>query len=488
MREPGQSIGVAATRPLRITFLATDAPAADDTARAALLAPAALLGTAGAVRSDRRLRDLGVARFGVLDRGVERLGEAATAERVRASGPLAVVLSAGRNGVTPSERVDDLIGVGRRLGAHGDPLRIALLGERPEDAEAVLLAGAADLALLGEPDEALPRVLERAITAPGRWDGLPGVLWRSEAGPDGHSVRRGPAPRPAAVRSTPAWDLLDLDRYASSGTDRGLLRPVRAPRRVARTATVLTSSACSPGCRTCHQSFGSSSRDRPVRDVVAEIRDLVHRRGVRQLVIADHGFDGRPARATEIARAVARLRSAPGRGSLTMSFPSGLRGDGLTPELVEAFLSAGVRRFPLRVVSASRRLQRLLKSNVDLGAVSDGIERVVAAGGALAHLELRLGLPTETAGEVATTIRWAQGTSAHTAAFLPGRDVDLGLAWTAPDEDEIDDFPALRRRALLAFYGSPRRAARLSRAAPKILPELLSGVRPPLRRIARRLT
>ncbi len=471
-----------------MTFVLTDAATAKEARDGETLAPTELLGAAGAVRSDGALRELGVDRFGVLDRGLERLGESAVADRLRAAGAAALVLAGGRQGVGGLE---DLIGVGRRLNDGAAPVRIALVGDRPEDAAAVLAAGAADVALVGDAEDSLPRVLEAALMgvpdrreAEARWADIPGACWH---GPTG-TLLSGPPARPAREQGAPAWDLVDLKRYAASGGESGILRPARSRRRALRSATVLTSRACAPGCRTCHQSFGSSARDRSVRDVVAELRDLVHRRGVRRILIADHGFDGRPERAAEIARAIAKLRGAPGRASLSLEFPRGLRGDGLTPEVVEAFLAAGVRRFPIQAVTASRRLQRLLKSNIDLRAAALGIERVQASSGALIHLELRLGLPTETAGEAAATIRWAQSTGAHTAAFLPGRDVHLGPAWTASEEDEHDDFPALRRRALLAFYGSPRRAARLSRSIPQLLPDLIASARPRLERLVRGLS
>lgn len=479
---------------LRVTFVLTDAATAREAREGQTLAPAELLSAAGAVRSDERLRQLGLDRFGVLDRGLERLGEAATADRVRAARPAVVVLAGGRDG---EGGLEDLIGVGRRLGATEDPLRFALVRDRAADAASILRAGAADIVLVGEAEETLPLALGAALgpglargsIAPGPraeapWSAVPGAHWRDEHG----AIQSGPAPRPARVQGAPAWDLVDLKRYASGGEEHGVLRPARTLRRGPRAATVLTSRVCAPGCPTCHQSYGSSARDRSVRDVIGEIRDLVHRRGVRRLLIADHGFDGRPARAADIARAVAKLREAPGRAGLTMEFPKGLRGDGLTPEVVEAFLAAGVRRFPIHVVTASRRLQRLLKSNIDLDAAASGIQRVVSAGAGLTHLELRLGLPTETAGEAAATIRWAQGTEAHTAAFLPGKDFDLGPAWTGGEGEEHDDFPALRRRALLAFYGRPRRAARLSRSIPRLLPDLLAGARPPLQRLVQNLT
>ena len=97
---------------LRVTFVLTDAATAEEARDGETLAPTELLGAASAVRSDETLRKLGVDRFGVLDRGLERLGEAAVADRLHAAGAAAVVLAGGRNA---AGGLEDLIGVGRRL-------------------------------------------------------------------------------------------------------------------------------------------------------------------------------------------------------------------------------------------------------------------------------------------------------------------------------------------------------------------------------------
>ena len=77
---------------------------------------------------------------------------------------------------------------------------------------------------------------------------------------------------------------------------------------------------------------------------------------------------------------------------------------------------------------------------------------------------MRLGLPTETVGELAHTIRWARASHAATADFENGRHVNFGPLWTHDQPGDIDDFTGLRRRALTSFYSSPRRAGRLAKA------------------------
>jgi len=485
----GVSCGVngadASSRRPSVTLVHVDPPAAatrpgGEPGRA--IPPVGLLAAAGAVRDRDTLWKREAPRVSLLDRGLERWDEEQTAHHALTAGASAVVMGVGSRGLqgarTSPGAIESLVAIGRRLQASSDgvsggpvPVRIALVGDRTEDAETVLAEDAADIALRGEVDETLPQLLEAVIGGRTGWIGFRGLSWRDSERRIRHE-RDAIAPR---AHAAPAWDLIDLARYSGETGRQGpaVLRWLRIP--AARTATIVTSRACAPGCPTCHQSFGTSTRDRSVREVVAEIRDLVQRRGVQTLLIADHSFDGRTGRAIEIARAIAQFRSAPGRRGLTVTFPSGLRGDGLTDELIEALIAAGVRRFPLRVTTAAPRLQRLLKENVDLAKAARALERI-AARGAIGHLRMRLGVPTETTGEAALTMRWARQSAAHTASFRPGRDLDLGPAWSDDQAGELDDFKNLRRRALQSFYSCPRRAARLSTGLPRLLPRVLSRI------------
>lgn len=431
--------------------------------------------------------------------------------RTLAFGPDLVLVGAestqlpGRSGRREEPWLEHLSDTGSRLkgrDAQG-PVRVLWINEETDAAASLLENGAADLVVRGEADESMPSLVEEAIAGRRDWSGSRGVSWMQN-GKVRHE-REGSTP----LRLTaPAWDLIDLSLYSGTegagwlastrlgahlGTHLGtwserligqLPDPIRgrlgrprqgsddesspaSPRRRSHhhKATIFTTRACPPDCPTCHGSFGSHGRERPVGEIVRELRELVQKHGVRHIAIGDRAFDGQPARARKITEAIAKLRSAPGYGRLTMSFPQGLRGDGLTPELIDALRRAGVTMLPLRVTTASPRLQRLLKENIQLPKVHDALQHM-AQRGVRGHLMLRLGLPTETVGEAAHTIRWARGTQATTADFENGREIDLGPAWTGVDSGDIDDFPGLRRRALTAFYSSPGRAGRLVKAFP----------------------
>ena len=437
-------------------------------AGATVAPPLPLLAAASAARR-AGIRRGGVhhkVRAKLFDAAIEDGGNARAVRLAMQCAPHAVILgldenrpprvsALGRPRADHRERFESLADAGRKVRdlQGSKPLRVALAPEDTALAAWLLGEDAADVVVRGEPDDSLPRALE---TARGPWKDIRGVSWRDADGTVHHEAQ---ARTPRSV-AAPAWDLVDLARYHPSPR-RPALAKLRGRGR--RAASLLTTRACAPDCPTCHGSFGiSSRRDGSVREVVAEIRELVTQRGVRELKIVDHAFDGRPERALEITRAVQVIRSAPNMRDLRVTFPNGFRGDGLVPELVDALMEIGVRRFPLAIGTASPRLQRILKRNVDLDRVRASLATIDRRGG-IGHLELYLGLPTETTGEAAHTIRWASRSDAHTATFARGTEVDFGPHWQRAASGELDDFVNLKRRALATFYGSPGRAGRLLR-------------------------
>ncbi len=453
---------------LRPRDAAGAAPARSRGGANAVTPPVDLLETAAVVRSSDRLTAGASLRLALVDGAVDPDGTRGAVSRVLALGPDAVVLGAEGADAPRALREAGQQLATRRRGPTAGPLRVAIREDDPETAEQLLREDGADVVLRGEVEEPIADVLSRAFEGRRGWDGVRGVSWRTDEGDVRHEPSAG---RPAQL-PLPAWDLVDLEDYRPA-PGVGRLRAFLAARGLAPRAskgvvTLRTTRGCGPDCPTCRGSFGHAAVKRPVDDVLREVRELVARRHVRVLRLDDEAFDGHPGRAEEIARGIARIAAAPHVRGFRLELPRGLRGDGLSPSLVDALMEAGLRRFVLDVGTAAPRLQRLLKRNIDLDRAASALE-VIDRAGARGHLKLLLGLPTETTGEAARTIRWGARSAAHTACFLPGADHDLGPLWRRGDEHEFDDFPALRRRAMSAFYGSTRRARRLLRAAPRIL-------------------
>lgn len=140
-----------------------------------------------------------------------------------------------------------------------------------------------DAGICGEGELALPRLL----AAWPALEGIPGVLYRR----DGQVRAQGMADRPD-FGALP-WPRRDLF-------------PVHIYRRNPAGIGVMTKRGCPFSCIHCSDQYllGRSMRCRKPADVVAELRDLRDRYGVRQFMFSDQEFNVPPAATKEILRAM----------------------------------------------------------------------------------------------------------------------------------------------------------------------------------------
>lgn len=294
-----------------------------------------------------------------------------------------------------------------RLARTASPeLKVAVAGPEIAHHAAVLLElGAADV--VARPGEELGvvdwiRALREGATSP---EGCRGLVHR---GPEGRTIREAIRALPADLdrEPLPAWDLVDVTRYF---TRPGSSTPHRCRR---QWAPLSTSRACPPGCGVCHSSYGRVQRSRGLASVMEEIDRLVDRFGVQEVVLFDEVPNHDPARLRSLLEALASRHP-----DLTLSFKNALRGDllgGQDPALLRA---AGVREISLVVETASPRLQREMKLNVDLAATVAAAEALERSGISTRGL-FTLGLPTETATEREETVRFATISPFTSVRFL----------------------------------------------------------------------
>ena len=120
---------------------------------------------------------------------------------------------------------------------------------------------------------------------------------------------------------------MDIERYAAfhGATPVGRRRYM----------SIFTSRACPYQCTYCHTIFGKEFRCRSAANVVAEIRELKARYGIRIIEVCDDIFNMKWQRSTEVCQAIASAGL-----DIAMSFPNGLRADIMRDEL----LAGDVRR------------------------------------------------------------------------------------------------------------------------------------------------
>lgn len=202
----------------------------------------------------------------------------------------------------------------------------------------------------------------------------------------------------------PAWDLIDIEAYSRFWS--------MSPRGPRRYMVIYTSRSCPYHCIYCHNIFGKGFRARSPENVLEEIDILYNKYGIKELEVVDDIFNLDVQRAERICDLIIE------RGyDLAIAFPNGLRSDRLDKNLLEKLHRAGTRFISFAVESASLRIQKLIKKNLNLEKVKEAIKTAVELG-IFSNGFFMIGFPTETEEEIKHTIKFAINSKLHTAYFF----------------------------------------------------------------------
>ena len=265
-----------------------------------------------------------------------------------------------------------------------------------------LATGNVDAVCIGEGEATIVEMVE-AWRAGRPLDGVAGLaLWR-----DGKPVETGTRPPIEDLDSLPlpAWDLIDFKKYSLQPSMNSFVK--NSP-----WALFFTSRACPFQCVYCHSIFGKKVRKRSVEHVMAELELLYHTHGVREIHIVDDIFNLDAERAKKICDEIVA------RGiKISIAFPNGLRGDRMDPELIKKLKAAGCYTITYAIETATPRLQKRIKKNLDLDKVRETI-RLTDAEGLITQGFFMLGFPGETEQEMEDTINFAISTKLTRAWFF----------------------------------------------------------------------
>ncbi len=337
---------------------------------------------------------------------------------------------------------------------------IVVGGPHPStDPDEVLENEAVECAVLGEGETTFVDVLD-ALGAGRSLAQVAGLAVRDSSGAVTRTLTREPI-RDLDSLPFPAWDLVDLERYAAyhGATPVGKRRYM----------SIFTSRACPYQCTYCH--------------VVAEIRELKQRYGIRVIEVSDDIFNLNWKRSTAVCEAIASA----GLG-ISLSFPNGLRADIMRDELLQAMRAAGTYFISYAVETGSPRLQSLIKKRLKLDLARKVIARTVDMG-IYTNGFFMMGFPTERREEVEMTIDYACSTRLHSASFFllcPFRGTEIYAMAASEGMMQLSDKAGfdyhsglvncselgnrelldLKRKAYLRFYFGGGRIARTLRDHP----------------------
>ncbi len=169
---------------------------------------------------------------------------------------------------------------------------------------------------------------------------------------------------------------------------------------VSECAIIFSTRGCPYGCFYCHQLFGKRIRRRSAENVVAEMKEHVEKRGIKNFIFIDDTFNVPMPEAKKILALIAQ--KLPG---IRINFPNGFRADHIDDELIDLLEQAGTVEMALAVETAVPRLQKLIGKNLDIDKARKAID--AASRRFITRTLFIVGFPTETFEEAMETINFA---------------------------------------------------------------------------------
>ena len=284
-----------------------------------------------------------------------------------------------------------------------------LATDDPDDA---FDGGCTDCVVIGEGEVTLNDLVARLLTKTS-WEDIAGIAYRRNDG----VVRNLPRPLIADLDQLPMPDysLIDLNRFSNQFLT--FTSKISKPH-----ANIMTTRGCPYRCAYCHNILGKTFRARSPENVIEEMRHLHDSYGITDFQIIDDIFNFDMDRAKHICDLIINSGM-----KVTLSFPNAIRGDRVDEELINKMAGAGTKFISYAVETASPRLQKLIKKNLNLDKVFRAIEYTTSVG-IVTRGFFMIGFPTETEAEVIQTIEYAKasalcGATFFTVVYFPGTEL-----------------------------------------------------------------
>ncbi|MFZ0430445.1 MAG: radical SAM protein [Acidobacteriota bacterium] len=291
----------------------------------------------------------------------------------------------------------------RAVKEHDPSILTVFGGQHPTiETEDVMSQPFVDLVCFGEGEATFGEVVDR-LASGGGFSDVAGIAFRDADG----SVRRNPSRAPVDDLDSiplPAYELLDLDRYAVAESARHTPKYKRA-------IQIFTSRGCPWHCTYCHDLFGKRFHARSPEHVLGEMTLLYERYRIQEFMIEDDIFNFDMERAKRICDMIVESGM-----KVALQFGNGVRLERLDEELVEKLARAGTHHMCIAIESASPRIQKVMKKYLKLHQVRDAV-RWCRKYGIETLGFFMIGFPTETREEIDMTIRFACETELDEALF-----------------------------------------------------------------------
>lgn len=327
--------------------------------------------------------------------------------------------------------------------------------------------GNTDFAFTGEAEIGLPGLLEYIESKKEAWfKDIPGLIYRDKGQV---MINRQEGIGDLDSIPFPSWDLINPRTYPTAvhGSFSKSL-PV---------APIVTTRGCPFGCTYCAAKVinGRGFRSRSIDNIIAEIKYLQDKFGIKEIHIEDDNFTLMKPRVMDFCR---RLKEE--RIFIDWACPNGVRLDTLDEELLLTMEEAGCYSFAVGIESGSPKILQDMKKGTALETMIEKTKLIASVSKIRMTGFFIMGYPSETKDDMEKTIELAKRLPLHRAQFsnflpLPGTEIYLNLIkngrieyksikWDSyrdnsivysPSGIAVKDLRRMMRKAFAGFYFRP---------------------------------
>jgi amino acid adenylation domain-containing protein len=186
-----------------------------------------------------------------------------------------------------------------------------------------------------------------------------------------------------------------------------------------------TTRGCPYECLYCHKIWSKTHVHRSAENIFSEIQ-YFYKQGVTNFAFIDDSFNLNKEKSSQLFQLIIKNKL-----NVQIFFPNGLRGDIMTPDYIDLMVEAGTRGINLSLETASPRLQKLLKKNLDLDAFKSVIDYIAGKHpGVILEIATMHGFPGESEEEAMMTldfiksVRWLHFPYIHILKIFPNTEME----------------------------------------------------------------
>ncbi|UCH93755.1 MAG: amino acid adenylation domain-containing protein [Candidatus Aminicenantes bacterium] len=219
---------------------------------------------------------------------------------------------------------------------------------------------------------------------------------------------------------------------------------------VKNSITLQATRGCPYNCLYCHKIWPKTHVARSAGNVFKEI-SYAYDAGIRRFSFIDDIFNLDIKNSTLLLETIINSNM-----DVQLFFPNGFRADILTKEFIDLMMAAGTVNLDVALESASPRIQKLIKKNLNLETFKENVQYITDKyPQVILEMEIMHGFPTETQEEAMLTLdflkslKWVHFPNLHILKIFPNTDIcQLAI------ENGISQ-EAIQRSQHLAFHELP---------------------------------